>query len=110
MIYATGDQAPANPAKIAEAGIPFAFTTKGLKKKTSFYTHLKKAVAYGLNETTALAALTTRPAQLLGKDQRIGYIEKRCLRQLHCDQWSVIRAVDRNRRKLEYKDSSILLN
>ena len=70
------NQAPANPAKIAEAGIPFAFTTKGLKKKTSFYTHLKKAVAYGLNETTALAALTTRPAQLLGKAKELGTLKK----------------------------------
>ena len=28
------NQAPANPAKIAAAGIPFALTTKGLKRQT----------------------------------------------------------------------------
>ena len=34
------NQAPANPAKIAEAGIPFALTTKGLKNP--IFTHILK--------------------------------------------------------------------
>ena len=42
------NQAPANPAKIAAAVIPYALTTHGLSNKGSFLTHLKKAVAYGL--------------------------------------------------------------
>ena len=70
------NQAPANPAKIAAANIPFALTTKGLKKKTSFYTQLKKAVAYGLDESTALAALTSRPAKILKKQKELGSLKK----------------------------------
>ena len=69
------NQAPANPAKVAAAGIPFALTTKGLKKTNTFYAQLKKAVAYGLSEQAALAALTIRPAKLLGKQRELGSLK-----------------------------------
>lgn len=70
------NQAPANPAKVAAAGIPFALTTKGLKKTNTFYAQLKKAVAYGLSEQAALAALTILPAKLLGKQRELGSLKK----------------------------------
>ena len=70
------NQAPANPAKVAQAGIPFALTTYGLAKKTSFLANLKKAVAYGLNESTALAALTTVPAKMLNQQNALGALKK----------------------------------
>ena len=70
------NQAPANPAKVAQAGIPFALTTYGLAKKTSFLANLKKAVAYGLNESTALAALTTVPAKMLNQQKVLGELKK----------------------------------
>ena len=70
------NQAPANPAMVAKAGIPFALTTYGLSKKTSFFANLKKAVAYGLNESTALAALTTVPAKMLNQQNALGALKK----------------------------------
>ena len=70
------NQAPMNPAEIARGGIPFAFTTKGLVKKTSFLVNLKKAVNYGLDKEKALAALTTTPARLLGKEAITGRLKK----------------------------------
>ena len=73
------NQAPANPAKVAEAGIPFALTSHGLLKKESFLSQIKKAVAYGLNEAEALAALTTVPAKMLKKEQLLGQLKKGAL-------------------------------
>ena len=61
---------------VAKAGIPFALTTYGLSKKTSFFANLKKAVAYGLNESTALAALTTVPAKMLNQQNALGALKK----------------------------------
>ena len=73
------NQAPANPAKVAAAGIPFALTTYGLSNKRNFLTHLRKAVAYGLNKSEALAALTTVPAKMLKKDKLLGQLKKGAL-------------------------------
>ena len=73
------NQAPANPAKVAAAGIPFALTTYGLSNKSNFLTHLRKAVAYGLNKSEALAALTTVPAKMLKKGKLLGQLKKGAL-------------------------------
>ncbi|MGB1449138.1 MAG: amidohydrolase family protein [Flavobacteriaceae bacterium] len=70
------NQAPANPARVEEAGIPFALTLHGLSKKSQFIPNLKKAVAYGLEESKALAALTTIPAKLLRKEHLLGTLKK----------------------------------
>ena len=70
------NQAPANPAKVAEAGIPFALTSHGLSDKGNFLTRLRKAVAYGLKESEALAALTTVPAKMIKKDKLLGELKK----------------------------------
>ncbi len=43
---------------------------------------LKKAVKYGLDEEKALAALTTTPARLLGKQAIVGSLKKRLWRTL----------------------------
>jgi len=68
--------APSNPARLANAGIPIAFTTDGLKKKTDFLKHLRKAVEYGLDTTAALKALTYTPAELLQATDHLGSLEK----------------------------------
>ena len=70
------NQAPMNPAVIAKGGIPFAFTSNGLSKKTTFLANVKKAVKYGLDKEKALAALTTTPARLLGKQAVVGQLKK----------------------------------
>jgi imidazolonepropionase-like amidohydrolase len=68
--------APSNPARMAQAGIPFAFTTFGLKDKKDFLKQLQKAVTYGLSEADALKALTFFPAQIAGMDKDLGSLEK----------------------------------
>lgn len=69
--------APANAARLVEAGVPIAFTTAKLKKpETEFWTNLRKAVARGLSPDAALAALTTTPATLLGVSATHGTLEK----------------------------------
>ena len=69
------NQAPANPAEIAKGKIPFAFTSNGLNQG-GFYANVKKAVAYGLDKKTALAALTSVPAKLIGKQNDLGELKK----------------------------------
>ncbi|AXJ01203.1 Imidazolonepropionase [Cyclonatronum proteinivorum] len=58
--------APENPARLAAAGIAFSLTTDGLENPSHFLPNLRKAVEAGLPANTALAALTTQPAELLG--------------------------------------------
>jgi imidazolonepropionase-like amidohydrolase len=63
------NQCPSNPMTLDSNGVPFAFTTKGLKSMKDFKTNLKKAIDYGLDKVTALEALTTQPAQILGNSK-----------------------------------------
>ncbi|MDC1060979.1 amidohydrolase family protein [Flavobacteriaceae bacterium] len=73
------NQAPMNPAEIAKGGIPFAFTSNGLSDKTALLKNIKKAINYGLDKEKALAALTTTPARLLGKQADVGQLKKAAL-------------------------------
>src|SRR5205085_341354 len=69
------DRAPSNPALLAEAGIPFAFTTQKLEKpEKEFWSRLRLAVRRGLNKDAALAALTSTPAEMFGVADRLGSI------------------------------------
>lgn len=70
------ERAPFNARVLAEQGVPFAFTSAGLKKpETEFWSRLRKAVASGLDEDAALAALTTAPAQMLGVADKVGSLQ-----------------------------------
>lgn len=66
---------PRNPAKLAEAGIPFAFSSLGTDDPKSFLEGVQKAVEAGLPGEKALEALTTTPAAFLGLDKALGSIE-----------------------------------
>lgn len=68
--------APANPARLAAAGILFALTTDGLKSKKEFMANLHKAIEHGLSEEDAMKALTLTPARLLGVEDLLGSLEK----------------------------------
>lgn len=70
------NQAPANPKILADNGIVFSLTTHKLEKKDEFKKKLMKAIEYGLSKTKALEALTTVPAQMLGKSAEIGSLQK----------------------------------
>ncbi len=69
------DEAPENPKKLQDAGITFTFTTATLKDAGSFPANVRKAIERGLSSTSALAALTTTPAKLLGVDKLIGTLD-----------------------------------
>ena len=64
--------APANAARLAQAGVPFALTAADLKDKKKFLPNLRKAARYGLSETAALRALTDTPARLLRAQDQVG--------------------------------------
>ena len=65
-------EAPGNAAALARAGVTFALTANGLKDAKQFRASVAKAMARGLSESQALAAVTTTPARLLGLEARLG--------------------------------------
>jgi imidazolonepropionase-like amidohydrolase len=67
--------APTNPARLAQANIPFALTAHGLKKKSDFWKNLRKAIEHGLTEEQALKALTYNPAKMMNAYDHIGSLE-----------------------------------
>jgi len=69
------NQAPTNPQQFEKNEIPFALTTFKLKSPKEFKGQLMKAIRHGLSKEKALAALTTVPAQLLGKSNEIGSLK-----------------------------------
>ena len=64
--------APAQAAALVAAGIPIAFTSRGLKSPKELIAATRKAMEYGLSEAEALAAWTTTPAALVQADQELG--------------------------------------
>jgi N-acetylglucosamine-6-phosphate deacetylase len=66
--------APENPARLEKAGVRFAFTSHDLDDRKDFLDAVRKAVKRGLSKETALAALTTVPAELFGAGDRLGSI------------------------------------
>ncbi len=69
------NQAPGNPKAMADNGVIFSLTLHDLKSTGDFKAKLMKAIEYGLPKTKALEALTTVPAQILGKSATIGTLE-----------------------------------
>jgi len=67
---------PKNPAKLAEAGIPFAFSSLGTDDPKSFLEGIQKAIDAGLTKEKALEALTRNPAVFFGIDKALGTIEQ----------------------------------
>ncbi|MFT5737416.1 MAG: imidazolonepropionase-like amidohydrolase [Maribacter sp.] len=69
------NQAPSNPKVLAENGVVFSLTPYDLKSMSKFKENLMKAISYGLSKTKALEALTTVPAEILGKTGKIGTLK-----------------------------------
>ncbi len=66
------------PAKLLAAGIPFALQSgfeSYVPKTRVVLFEAGMAAAYGLTRTQALAAITIRPAEILGLEKRIGSLE-----------------------------------
>ena len=68
------DLAPENPSRLVDAGVRICLTTDGLEDLSEFLKRVRKAVARGLSEEDALAAMTTTPAELLRMDSTIGRV------------------------------------
>ncbi|HUT94069.1 MAG TPA: amidohydrolase family protein [Thermoguttaceae bacterium] len=69
------DVAPENAARLAEAGVPIAFCSDGLKSPKEFLGAVRTAVERGLDAQAALEALTTEPARLFGVSDRLGTLD-----------------------------------
>ena len=68
-------EAASGPRRLHEAGVTFALTTRGLKTTADFRKNLRAMIEAGLPQETALAALTTVPAGLLGLGRMLGTLE-----------------------------------
>lgn len=66
---------PKNPARLAEAGIPFAFSSLGTDDPKAFAEGIQKAIEAGLPKEKAIEALTKTPAVFFGLDRALGTIE-----------------------------------
>jgi N-acetylglucosamine-6-phosphate deacetylase len=69
------DHAPENPARLAKAGVPIAFTSSGLRDAAKFLDGVRTAVRRGLPADDALRGLTITPAKLFGLETRCGTLE-----------------------------------
>ena len=65
-----------NARMLAEEDIFFAFTSRYLKKKTDVLANIKIAIAHGLSQEDALAALTTNPAEMIEASADLGTLEQ----------------------------------
>ncbi len=69
------EQSPTNPRRLAQAGVAFAITSGKGKDRGDFMKNLRLAIACGLSEDDALAALTTNAARVLGVGDELGTVE-----------------------------------
>jgi imidazolonepropionase-like amidohydrolase len=67
-------EAPKGAAKLAQAGVKFAFTSGSLRPQ-DFIANVQKAVENGLPKDEALRALTSNAAEILGASDQVGTIE-----------------------------------
>jgi hypothetical protein len=102
---------PKNPAKLAEAGIAFAFSSLGTDDPKSFLEGVQKAVDAGLSRDKALEALTTTPAAFLGLDKALGTVEPGKIANLVLVEGDAlakepkVKIVFADGRKFEFKDT-----
>lgn len=67
--------APKVAARLAQAGILFAFQSGAMSNMADYLSNATRAVEHGLARDEALRAMTLRPAELFGVADRLGSIE-----------------------------------
>ena len=67
--------APKGPARLAAAGVAFAFQSGGMTNWSDFTANVQRAVEGGLIPDRAIRALTLQPAELFGVSDRLGSLE-----------------------------------
>jgi len=68
-------ETPKGAARLAQAGVRFAFQSGGLTNINDFFTNAAKTTENGLALDAAIRAMTLSSAQILGVDNRLGSIE-----------------------------------
>jgi imidazolonepropionase-like amidohydrolase len=68
-------ETPRAAARLAEAGVRFAFQSGGLTNINDFFANAAKTTENGLSPDAAIRAMTLSPAQILGVDNRLGSVE-----------------------------------
>lgn len=65
----------ATPSMLRDAGVAFAFYSGGLSTPSQVFSKVRDAIEAGLDEKSALEAMTSGPARILGVDDRLGTVE-----------------------------------
>ena len=69
------ETSPFNPAILADNKIDFVTLYSDLKNRSDFPKNIRLSVQNGLNKSEALAALTTRPINLINVSKIIGTLD-----------------------------------
>jgi hypothetical protein len=67
-------EVPKGAARLAQAGVKFAFTAGGAAPR-DFIANIRRAIENGLSKEDALRALTVNAAEILGASEQLGTIE-----------------------------------
>ncbi|HEX9963074.1 MAG TPA: amidohydrolase family protein [Pyrinomonadaceae bacterium] len=69
-------ETPKGAARLAQAGVKFAFQSGGMTNITDFWTNANLAIENGLNKDAAIRAMTLGTAEIFGVENRLGSIEQ----------------------------------
>ena len=69
-------ETPKTAARLAQAGVKFAFQSGGMQNVADFLTNANKSIENGLTKDAAIRAMTLSAAEIFGVDNRLGSIEK----------------------------------
>jgi hypothetical protein len=104
---------PKNPARVAEAGIPFTFTSLGTDDPKSFREGILKAIENGLPQEKALDALTVGAARFLNLEKALGTIEEGKMANLVLSEGEIlvkdakVKTVFADGKKFEFKKAAV---
>jgi len=104
---------PKNPALLAEAGIPFTFSSFGTDDPSSFKEGVLKAIESGLPEEKALDALTVGAAKFLKLEKALGTIEPGKIANLVLVEGDIlaketkVKCVFADGKKFEFKEAEV---
>lgn len=68
-------ETPKGAARLAAAGVKFAFQSGGMTNLNDFLANANKTIENGLEKSAAIRAMTLGAAEILGIDNRLGSIE-----------------------------------
>jgi imidazolonepropionase-like amidohydrolase len=68
-------ETPKGAARLAQAGVKFAFQSGGMTTISDFLTNANKSIESGLSKEAAIRAMTLSAAEILGVDSRLGSLE-----------------------------------